>query len=236
MTFLETVEIAHRHANIEVVRARRQNVFAGTGRLVGDNRVDRRVEEQRLQPREHRVDGLAGLERKDSPRRYRSTRGRGKRLGRAFEHELTGRQVVVRTGVQPKQLRIALDLTERCRIDGVGMRDDLFQHVAHGQVVRVALVVIDIASGERRLVQVPDQNLLIEWQRREAVSIQLRHRRIVHSFEQVFAIGRCVRRECGRNRRRLRRVRQRRVLVVSVIHPQLGHLLYLMFNGEFVSW
>ena len=70
------------------------------------------------------------------------------------------------------------------------MREDLLEHVAHLQVVRVALVVVDVAAGERRLVQVPDEHLLIERQRVEAVRVQLHHRRLVHALEQVLAVSR----------------------------------------------
>ena len=69
------------------------------------------------------------------------------------------------------------------------MGDDLLEHVAHLEVVRVALVVVDVATCQGRPVQVPDQDLLIERQRREPVRVQLRHRGVVHSFEQILAIG-----------------------------------------------
>ena len=70
----------------------------------------------------------------------------------------------------------------------VGVREDLLEHVAHLEVVRVSLVVVDVAPGERGLVQVPDQDLLIERQRVEAVRVDLRDRRFVHPLEQVFAV------------------------------------------------
>src|SRR4249919_3762742 len=42
----------------------------------------------------------------------------------ALEHELPGRQVVMRPCVQPEQLRVPLDLREHCRIDTTRMNDD----------------------------------------------------------------------------------------------------------------
>ena len=69
------------------------------------------------------------------------------------------------------------------------MREDFLEDVAHLEVVRVALVVKDVAAGERRLVEVPDQQLLIERQVGKAVGVQLRDGRIVNPLEQVFAIG-----------------------------------------------
>ena len=41
----------------------------------------------------------------------------------------------------------------------------------------------------RRLVQVPDQRLLAQRQRVEAVRIELHHRGVVHRLEQVLALG-----------------------------------------------
>ena len=52
----------------------------------------------------------------------------------------------------------------------------------------------------RRLIQMPDERLLFERQRIEAVGVELDHRGVVHRLEQVLAIG-------GRGRRRRRRGR-----------------------------
>ena len=68
------------------------------------------------------------------------------------------------------------------------MRDDLLDHVAHLERVLVLLVDEDVAPGQRRLVEVPDQRLLLQRQRREAVGVQLHDGRIVDALEQVFSI------------------------------------------------
>ena len=47
----------------------------------------------------------------------------------------------------------------------------------------------DVAPGQRRLVQVPDEHLLLLREAGKAVRIQLHHGRIVNAFEQVLAIG-----------------------------------------------
>ena len=65
------------------------------------------------------------------------------------------------------------------------------------------LIEEDVAAGDRRLVEVPDERLLLERQRREAVRVQLHDRRIVDALEQVLAIvgrlgRRALRRRCGR--------------------------------------
>ena len=90
------------------------------------------------------------------------------------------------------------------------MRDDLFEDVAHLEIVRVALIVIDVAAGQGRFVEVPDEALLVERERREPVRVELHHGRIVHALEEVFAI-----RRRGRRRRhgRPRRIRDRRIAV-----------------------
>ena len=92
-------------------------------------------------------------------------RGRGgKRRWRALQNELPRGEIVVRSGVDPKQLRVPLDLGERRWIDAVGVRDDLFEHVTHDEVVRVPLVVEDVAPRQCGLVEVPDQYLLFAGQ------------------------------------------------------------------------
>ena len=69
-----------------------------------------------------------------------------------------------------------------------GCDDDGFEHVAHLEVVRVPLVVEDVAAGERRLIQMPDERLLFERQLAEAVRVQLHDGRIVDALEQVLAV------------------------------------------------
>ena len=81
MRLLEPFQIVHRHADVQIVGAGREDVFPGAGRLVRDDRVDRRVEEQRLKPREQVVERLAGSSGKRGARRCRGARGRGKRVG-----------------------------------------------------------------------------------------------------------------------------------------------------------
>ena len=112
-----------------------------------------------------------------------------KAVGRAREHELARGEVVVRAGVDPEQLRVALDLGARRGVDAVGVREDRLEHVAHLEVVRVSLVVEDVAPGERRLVQMPDERLLPERQRAETVGVELHDRRLVDLLEEVTAIG-----------------------------------------------
>ena len=67
------------------------------------------------------------------------------------------------------------------------MRDDLLEHVAHLEVVLVALVVIDVAPGDRRLVEVIDERLLAERQLVEAVGIELHDGGVVDPLEQILA-------------------------------------------------
>ena len=69
------------------------------------------------------------------------------------------------------------------------MRDDRLEDVAHLEVVRVALVVEDVAAGDRRLVEVPDQRLLAQRQIAEAVGVDLHDGGFADPLEQVRAIG-----------------------------------------------
>ena len=115
---LEALEILHRHADVQVVGARREDVLARARRLVGDDRIDRA-------DRRTSAAAASSSASSDSPALQRERRAallaprgrRGKRLRRALQHELARGQVVVGAGVEPEQLRVALDLGERRGID-----------------------------------------------------------------------------------------------------------------------
>ena len=64
MLFDEPLEIFQRHADVEIVCARGDDVLAGTRRLAGDRGIDVEIEEHRPQARELGVERLAGLQRK----------------------------------------------------------------------------------------------------------------------------------------------------------------------------
>ena len=151
----ESGQVLHRHAHVQVVGARRQNVLPGARRLGRHRRIDRRVEEQRPEPREQLVERLARPQREARARGGRRPRGSGERVWRARQDELARRQVVVRAGVDPEQLRVPLNLRQRLRIHPAGVREDRLEHVTHVEVVGVALVVEDVAPRDHRLVQVP---------------------------------------------------------------------------------
>ncbi len=112
-----------------------------------------------------------------------------KACGVIFMHELARRQVVIGAVVDPEQLRVALDVSQRRRFDAGRVRDDRLEDAAHLERVAMLLVEEDVPSGERRLREVPDQRLLAQRQRGELIRIQLHHRRIVDALEQVFALG-----------------------------------------------
>ena len=62
----------------------------------------------------------------------------------------------------------------------------------------MALVVKDVAAGNRGAVQVPDQRFLAQGQRAEPVGVQLDHGRFADALEQVLAVRRGG---CGRGGR-----------------------------------
>ena len=68
-----------------------------------------------------------------------------------------------------------------------GVRDDLLDDLAHLERVPVALVVVDVAAGERGLIEMPGEDLLVERQRIEPIRVVLHDGRIVDLFEQVTA-------------------------------------------------
>jgi hypothetical protein len=92
-----------------------------------------------------------------------------------------------------------VDLFEGPRIDAARVRHDGLDNVAHLEAVRVALVVKDVAPGNGRLVEMPDQRLLFQRQIAEAVGIELDDGRFADALEQVRPIGR------GRGSHRRRR-------------------------------
>ena len=106
-----------------------------------------------------------------------------------IEQELARRQVVVRAGVEPEQLGVARQLRQRLVGNAVRMPQDLLEQPPDAEVMAMALVVIDVAAGERGLIQMPDERLLRERQLLEAVGVQLDDRRVVDLLEQVAPIG-----------------------------------------------
>ena len=81
------------------------------------------------------------------------------------EDELARRQVVVRAGVDPEQLRVAL---RSPRVAGAATSAGCVRIASStsriSRLWRVALVVVDVAPGERRLIEMPDERLLLERQ------------------------------------------------------------------------
>ena len=69
------------------------------------------------------------------------------------------------------------------------MRHDRFEDVAHLEVMRVALVVEDVAPGYRGLGQMPDQRLLPHRQITKPVRVDLDHGGFADAFEQVLPSG-----------------------------------------------
>src|SRR5687768_1523215 len=69
------------------------------------------------------------------------------------------------------------------------MRDDLFEDVAHDEIVAIALVVVDVASSQGRLIEMPHQNFFFVRQLLEAIGIQLHDSRVVYLLETVRSIG-----------------------------------------------
>ena len=157
----------------------------GPGVFLRDHRIDRGVEQEGSEPA-----GQAG--RRLSWRRTHRGAGAGRgfhrldQLGLAeTQHELSGGEVVVAPAVQPEQLGVTPHLGPGRWHQRVLVRDQRLEQVAHLEVVAVALVVVDVPAGQRRLVEVPHEHLLVERQGREPIGVELHDRRIVDAFEQV---------------------------------------------------
>ena len=74
-----------------------------------------------------------------------------------------------------------------------GGGDDLFEHLTHLEIVRVPLVIVDVTTGQRGLIQVPDQRLLSYGQRLEAVGIQLYDGGVLDALQQVGPLSQLLR-------------------------------------------
>ena len=195
---VEALEVLHRHADVQIVRACREDVLARRRRLRRDARIDVRIEEIRLKPREQLIERLALLQRKRRAGLFGRVRRGGKGGRRGLEHEFASGEVVVRAVVDPEQLRVARDLVERRLIDICRMRDDGFEHIAHLEAWRVFLIEKDVATRQRRLVQVPDERLLLQRQRLKAVGVDLYDGRLVDALEQIGPFHRGRRGRSGR--------------------------------------
>ena len=162
----------------------------GRRRLAGDDRIDVRIEEHRLKPREQLIERFALLQREAGARLFGRVRRRRERVRRAAQHELARRQVVVRTVVDPEELGVALDLVERRLVDlsrGCVTIASSTSRISRFGAYR--LIVEDVAAGERRLIQMPDERLFLQRQRLKAVGIDLHDGRLVNALEQVRPFG-----------------------------------------------
>ena len=211
---LEPVEIAHRDAGVEVVRACGEQIPARRRRLRRHRGIDGRVEEEWLHSRQHGVDRLAAAQRNVRAGAHDVVHRARERLRRARGDELARGEVVVRPGVDPEELRVAFDGDERLPVrDGVAVTDDGLEQIAHLEVVGIALVVKDVAAGNRGLREVPDEDLLALRQVAEAVGVQLDDSGFADALEEVWPADRGRR---GRDRRRRMRSHGR--------HCQLAYL------------
>ena len=111
-------------------------------------------------------------------------RRRGEGFGRAGQHELAGREVVVRPGVDPEQLRVALDLGQRPGVDtGAGAA------TICSSTPRIA--GCGTCSGRKKMSRPAMRGLgrgarsvpSLSAAAREAVRVQLHHRGLVDALE-----------------------------------------------------
>jgi hypothetical protein len=192
----EPVEVGEAHAVIEVVGAGGQDVMVGRRHLARHHRLDGGVEEHRRQPVQQIAEGLAIAKRKARASRGGGLDGGCERFGRHINHELARRQRVVGAGVDPDQLGVVDDRRAARVRQRRGVTDQRVERPAQRQVVTMALVVIDVAAGQRRLVEVPGQDLGRRRQGVEPVGVVLHHRRLADPLEQIGSLGRGRSRRC----------------------------------------
>ena len=214
----EGLEVGHGDALVEVVGAGQQHVLAGARGLVGDDGLEVGVEEERCHALDHLREVLAVAQREPGPVGGRRPDRVGERGGGRLHHEAAGGEVVERAGVDPEELGVLLDGGQRLGLDAVGVGDDLLEDLAHLEVVLIALVVVDVAPGQGGLVEVPDERLLAQRQRLEAVGVELHHRGVVDPLQQVAALALPLRRRRGRADRRRENQRRRQSEPLLIPH------------------
>ena len=128
---------------------------------------------------------------KRAPRPAAARAAAPRSAGRQAQQELARRDVVVWTGVEPEQLRVAADLGDRRRVHVLVVREDRFKDLPHLEIVGVALVVKDVAPGEGGKRKMPDKDLVAKRQRREAVGVKLDHGCLIDTLQQVTSIRIC---------------------------------------------
>ncbi len=186
---MKRLEIGHGHTVVQVVGAGFENVTVRPWRFARHHWIDGSVEEHRAVGADHVTKRRPGVPPESGAIRLCAFGSHQQLVGRQVEHELSRREIVVWPAVNPEQLRVARELSQGAGVDAIGVRHDLFEDVAHRQIVTVPLVVVDVATGKRGLMQVPDENLVVETQVDEAVRIELDHRHVVYLFELIAAAG-----------------------------------------------
>ncbi len=182
--FIEPLELFCRHTRVQIIGARREDIAAAPGRLGRDRRIERRIEEHRPQPHQHLIDRFARAQRERRAFLGGGVYRRRKLFGRALQDELSRGEIVIGPAVGPEQLRVAFDFGAHRRL-ARGMADERLHDVAHVEVVDVPLVVEDVAAGDRRLIEVPGQDALLDRQRREPVRVQLHDGGFVDPLHQI---------------------------------------------------
>jgi hypothetical protein len=198
---LERVGLLRRDTGVQVVRAGQQDVLAWSGGLVRDDGST--AGSKNIGARRASIASSVSPAGRPTvaPALTAVRTAGGKRLGRGLQHELAGRQVVVRPVVDPEQLGVGLDGRQRGRIDALRMRQHGLEHRPHLQRVPVLLVDEDVPASQGRLVEVPDERLVAERERVEAVGVELHDRRVLHRLQQVLPLGRGRGRLLGGRRR-----------------------------------
>ncbi len=188
--FLEPFEIGRRHVRVEVVGARHQDVLARRRRLARDHRPVRLVEEVARM----RVD--EGLRRRVRPRAARARRSaRPSPIAASnCSREISStnlRDVMCSYGpelIQNSFVYCAIaSATAGSRL--AARLEQRLERVAHHEGVFVALVVVDVAAGQRGLVEVPRELLVARRQRGERIGVELHHGSRADPFQQVSLLA-----------------------------------------------
>ncbi len=197
MLLAEILQIRQRHATVERVRARLDDVLSRRRRLRRDRRLEGRVEQRRAEgtnlAREIRRGcerGQIRVRRRECPARLRLQRGLQQRVECERRQKLLRRVFVVVAAVRPEEQRVAADVREHLGRDACRARDDLFEQPFLADAVRRELIVDDRIDGDRCLGQPVRERLAPRVELAEALGLELEKPCVAHPFDDRAVAGR----------------------------------------------
>ena len=197
MLLAEILQIRQRHAAVERVRARLDDVLSRRRRLRRNRRLEGPIEQRRAEGPDLAREIRRGCERRqirirrlECPVRLRLQRGLQQRVECEGRQKLLRRVFVVVAAVRPEEQRVAADVRERLGRDACRVRDDLLEQPLLADAVRRELIVDDRIDGDRRLRQPVRQRLVPRVELPEALGLELEKPCVADALDDRAVAGR----------------------------------------------